>query len=110
MPKVAVPTSKGGLDDRVHESLVRAETFTVVELDGGNIKEVQVIENPYRGEPHGAGPKVALFLVNLGVDVLLTPMECPKGKPILEAGGVRIVKVKAGKRVEEALRSLRSSL
>ncbi|MBP1911673.1 NifB/NifX family molybdenum-iron cluster-binding protein [Thermococcus stetteri] len=110
MVKVALPTSKGGLDDKVHESLVRAETFTLIELENGKIKSVEVVENPYRGEPYGAGSKVALFLVNLGVEVLLTPVDCPKGKAILEAGGVKIIKVKPGKRVEEAIKSLQSSL
>ncbi|HIH73289.1 MAG: Uncharacterized protein XD43_0100 [Thermococcales archaeon 44_46] len=110
MVKAALPTSKGGLDERVHESLVRAETFTLVELEDGEIKDVKVLENPYKDEPYGAGSKVALFLVNLGVNVLLTPMDCPKGKAILEAGGVKIIKVKPGKRVEEVIKSLQSSL
>jgi predicted Fe-Mo cluster-binding NifX family protein len=108
--RVAIPTSRGGLEDRVHENLVRAETFTLVEIENGEIKSVEIVENPYRKEPYGAGPKVALFLVNMGVNVLLTPMECPKGKAILEAGRVKLIKVEAGKRVEEVIRSLRSSL
>ncbi|ASJ02363.1 iron-molybdenum cofactor-binding protein [Thermococcus profundus] len=107
MTRVAIPTSKGGLDDGVHESLVRAETFTVVELEDGEVKNVEVVENPYRREPYGAGSKVALFLVNLGVNVLLTPMDCPKGKAILDAGGVRIIKVEAGKNVKDVLNLLR---
>lgn len=89
MIRVAVPTSRGGLEDRVHESLVRAETFTLVELKDGEVKSVEIVENPYREEPYGAGSKVAMFLVNLGVNVLLTPMDCPKGKAILEAGALR---------------------
>ncbi|AMQ19384.1 NifB/NifX family molybdenum-iron cluster-binding protein [Thermococcus peptonophilus] len=108
MIRVAVPTSEGGLEDKVHESLVRAETFTLVDLESGEVKNVEIVENPYRKEPYGAGSKVALFLVNLGVNVLLTPMDCPKGKAILDAGGVRIIKVGAGKRVEEVLGSLQT--
>jgi len=53
---------------------------------------------------------VALFLLNLGVDILIMPIHCPKGKAILEAGEVRIVKVEARRKVEEVLRSLQSSL
>jgi predicted Fe-Mo cluster-binding NifX family protein len=106
--RVAVPTSKGGLEDRVHESLVRAETFTLVELKDGDVKRVEIVENPYRKEPYGAGSKVAMFLVNLGVNVLLTPMDCPKGKAIPDAGGARIIKLEAGKRVEEVIRSLQT--
>lgn len=91
--RVVVPTSKGGLDDEVHESLVRAETFTVVELEDGTVKDVKVLENPYRSEPHGAGSKVALFVANLGADILVTRADCPKGKLILDSAGVRLVKV-----------------
>jgi predicted Fe-Mo cluster-binding NifX family protein len=107
MTRAAIPTSKGGLDDEVHESLVRAETFTVVELEDGRVKNVEVIKNPYRREPYGAGSKVALFLVNMGVDVLLTPMDCPKGKAILAAGGVKIIKVEAGKNAKGVLNLLK---
>lgn len=49
--RVAVPTSRGGLEDRVHESLVRAETFTLVELKDGEVKSVEIVENPL---PRGA--------------------------------------------------------
>ncbi|GEM_PF-3789368 len=41
---------------------------------------------------------------------VITPIHCPKGKAILEAGEVRIVKVEARRKVEEVLRSLQSSL
>nr|WP_289846392.1 NifB/NifX family molybdenum-iron cluster-binding protein [Thermococcus alcaliphilus] len=82
----------------------------MVELENGEIKGVKVLENPYKDKPYGAGPKVVLFLVSRGVNVLLTPMDCPKGKAILEAGGVKIIKVKPGKRVKEAIKSLQSSL
>lgn len=110
MIRIAVPTSKGGLDDKVHESLVRAETLTLIDLENEEVKNVEIVKNPYRKEPYGAGPKLALLLANIGVNVLLTPMGCPKGKGILEEGGVKIIKVGAGKRVKEVIKSLRSSL
>ncbi|WP_297479606.1 NifB/NifX family molybdenum-iron cluster-binding protein [Thermococcus sp.] len=104
---VAIPTSKGGLDDEVHESLVRAETFTLVEFEEGEVKGVKVIENPYKREPYGAGSKVALFLVNLGVNVIISRTDCPKGKMILDSAGVKIVIVDDAIKVEDALRGLR---
>ena len=104
---VAVPTSKGGLDDEVHESLVRAETFTLVELEEGKVKGVKVIENPYKREPYGAGSKVALFLVNLGVNAIISRTDCPKGKMILDSAGVKMVIVDDAIKVEDALRRLR---
>ncbi len=103
---VAVPTSKGGLDDEVHESLVRAETFTLVELEEGKVKGVKVIENPYKREPYGAGSKVALFLVNLGVNAIISRTDCPKGKMILDSAGVKMVIVDDAIKVEDALRRL----
>ncbi|WP_297520695.1 NifB/NifX family molybdenum-iron cluster-binding protein [Thermococcus sp.] len=104
---VAVPTSKGGLDDEVHESLVRAETFTVVELEDGKVKGVKVIENPYKREPYGAGSKVALFLVTLGVNAIISRTDCPKGKMILDSAGVKMVIVGDAIKVGDALKGLR---
>jgi len=76
----------------------------------GQYEGIWIVENHYRWEPYGAGSKVTLFLLNLGIDILITPMDYPKGKAILEAGGVRIVKVEARRKVEKVLRSLQSSL
>ncbi|ASJ01709.1 iron-molybdenum cofactor-binding protein [Thermococcus gorgonarius] len=104
---VAVPTSKGGLDDEVHESLVRAETFTLVEVEDGAVKEVKVIENPYRREPYGAGSKVALFLVNLGVNAIISRTDCPKGKMILDSAGVKMIILDTPMKVGDALWKLR---
>ncbi|MDV3103499.1 NifB/NifX family molybdenum-iron cluster-binding protein [Thermococcus waiotapuensis] len=104
---VAVPTFKGGLDDEVHESLVRAETFTLVEVEGGAVRDVKVIENPYRREPSGAGPKVVLFLVNLGVRAIISRTDCPKGRIILDSAGVKMVILDTPMKVRDALRGLR---
>jgi predicted Fe-Mo cluster-binding NifX family protein len=106
MIRVAIPTSKGGLDDKVYESLVRAETFTLVELDDGGIKNVRVVENPYKKEPYGAGSKVALFLVNLGVNVLISRTDCPKGKMILDSAGIRLVIIDGEKTLRGAIEEL----
>ncbi|ASJ06758.1 NifB/NifX family molybdenum-iron cluster-binding protein [Thermococcus pacificus] len=104
---VAVPTSKGGLDDEVHKSLVRAETFTLVEVEDGAVKDVKVIENPYRQEPYGAGSKVALFLVNLGINAIISRTDCPKGKMILDSAGIKMVVLDTPMKVGDVLRKLR---
>ncbi|ASJ08727.1 iron-molybdenum cofactor-binding protein [Thermococcus siculi] len=103
---LGVPTSKGGLDDKIHESLVRAETFTLVELENGEIKDVEVVGNPYKSEPYGAGSKVALFLVNLGVKVLVTRVDCPKGKMILDSAGVKVMKIEGELTVREVIQKM----
>lgn len=103
---VAVPTSKGGLTDEVHESLVRTQAFTLVEVEDGAIKGVKVIGNPYRREPYGAGSKVALFLVNLGVNAIVSRTDCPKGKMILDSAGVKMVIVDGPVKVRDALRGI----
>ncbi len=86
--------------------MVRAETFTLVEFEEGEVKGVRVIENPYRREPYGAGSKVALFLVNLGVNAIISRTDCPKGKMILDSAGVKMVIVDDAIKVEDALRRL----
>jgi len=103
---VAIPTEKGGLGDRIHESLVRAPTFTLVLVRDGAVAGVEAVENPYSREPYGAGSKVALFLVNLGVNTVVSRVDCPKGRAIFNASGVKIVKVEGPLGVLEALERL----
>lgn len=46
---------------------------------------------------------MALFLVGRGVNVVVSRMDCPKGKAIFNASGVKIVKVEGPLGVLEAL-------
>jgi predicted Fe-Mo cluster-binding NifX family protein len=53
--KIAVPTKAyEGLEDAVSEVFGRAKTFTIVEVENGQIINVQVIDNPAASYDYGS--------------------------------------------------------
>ena len=107
--RVAVPTRGDlGLKDTVSDVFSRAETFTLLDVEGGEVKEVRVQENTASSLKQGAGPMVAKSLSERGVDVVLTGELGPGAKTLLEVLGIRIIRVKTGEKVSEALKKLES--
>jgi len=95
-----------GLDDTVAPRFARCPTFTLIDVEGGRIVNVEVRDNPYMAYPHGAGFAVAQFLANLGVNVVLAPMIGPNAQQALSSLGIRVQLVPAGMKVRDALRSI----
>jgi len=55
--RVAIPTKADkGLEDVVSEVFGKAKTFTIVEVEDGQIRNVQVIDNPGASYEYGSGP------------------------------------------------------
>jgi predicted Fe-Mo cluster-binding NifX family protein len=100
--KIAASTTQGGLDDTVTEHFGRAESFTIVEVDGDEIKGVEVVKNTGAMQPSGAGIAASQLIVNKDADVLLTGNVGPKAFTVLQAAGVRIYRA-SGLKVSEAV-------
>ena len=103
--KVAVPTkAKGGLEDLVSEVFGRANTYTLVEVGDGEVKSVEVVQNPAVSYTHGAGPIVVKMLVDLGVKMVISGELGPGASALLEQHNVRMVTVKPGIKVSKAIK------
>ena len=105
--KVAFSTNgRAGLDDTIADRFARCPTFTVVEVEGGRVLNVEVHDNPCVTYPHGAGFAAAQFLANLGVSVVVASRFGPNAWQALASLGMRVHTVPAGTKVRDALRSL----
>ena len=104
--RIAVATrGHGGLEDVVSEIFGRANTFTITDVDDGEIKDVKVLQNPAVSYKHGAGPIVVKMLVDSGVNVVLVAELGPGASALLEQHDVIRVTVKPGSSVGETIRN-----
>jgi predicted Fe-Mo cluster-binding NifX family protein len=102
--KIAVATkAREGLDDEVSEVFGRASAFAVVDVEEGEIKDVDVLENPAISYKHGAGPIVVKMLVDSGVNVVVGAELGPGASALLEQHSVVHVIVKPGINVRGAI-------
>jgi len=104
--KIAISTrGKSGLEDVVSDVFGRAETFTIVEIEKGAIKNVKVLDNPAVSYQHGAGPVVVKLLVDLGVDAVIANIFGPGVATLLDQHNITQIIVDRGTTVTEAVKN-----
>ncbi len=80
--------SRGGLEDMVSMQFGRCPTFTIVEVEGREIKNVYIIPNPGASAASGAGIQAGQAVVNEGCKVLIAGAVGPNSAQVLQMGGV----------------------
>ncbi len=82
--------SNGGLDDTVSSQFGRCPSFTVVEIEGDEIKNVYTIPNPGASAASGAGMQAGQAVVNEGCKVLIAGAIGPNSAQVLTLGNVEM--------------------
>jgi len=101
--RIAVATKgREGLEDVVSEVFGRASTFTIINVDNEEIKDVKILENPAVSYKHGAGPIVVKMLIDAGVNMVLATELGPGASTLLQQHNVTTIKVKSGTSVKES--------
>lgn len=102
---VAVTTAgEKKLEDTVSQEFGHSKTFTIIEIEEGNIKKVRVIENPAVSISHGRGPLIAKALAEMKVQMVISGEIGPGASAMLKEFGISQEIAASGKRVEEVLR------
>lgn len=103
--RIAVATKgREGLEDTVSEVFGRANAFTVIDAEEGEIKGVEILENPAVSYKYGAGPIVVKMLIDAGVSIVLATELGPGASALLEQHDVATIAVKPGASVKESVR------
>ena len=97
-------TGHGGLEDKVSQVFGKSKTFTIIDVEEGEIKSVQVVENPVASYPHGAGPIAVKTLADMGVQVVLAAEVGPGVAALLDYHGMKWIIVKPGSKVDDVVR------
>ncbi|MBC7115344.1 MAG: NifB/NifX family molybdenum-iron cluster-binding protein [Archaeoglobi archaeon] len=90
--KIAVATEKGGLEDRVSDVFARASTFTIVEIERGEIRDVRILKNPATQSFSGAAVQAVRLLKENQVEVAVAEEFGPTAVELLELEGIEIVR------------------
>ncbi len=101
--KVAVTAEGDNLDARVDLRFGRAEYFIIYDLENDRW---EAVPNRAAYEARGAGIAAATFLVEKGVDTVITGHCGPKAFSVLKAAGVKIASFPGGT-VAEAIAQLK---
>jgi len=103
--RVAVSTTSGGLDDRVSDVFGRTLSFTIVDVRNGEIRNFEIVKNEFAMRGGGAGVAVSQFLIDKGVNAVVTGNIGPNALDILTSAGVKVYRG-SGLIVKDAVKKL----
>lgn len=89
--KIIVATAKGGMEDDVSPVFGRCQTFTVIEAEGNEIKNVEVVPNQFSAAIHGAGVQSAQWIVSQGAKAVISGNFGPNVTAILQQAGIDMI-------------------
>lgn len=102
--RIAVATNgKKGLEDTVSEVFGRANTFTIADIEDGEIQILRILENPALQYEHGAGPIAVKELVDSEVNLVIAPQLGHGASSILKHHSITINLAKGGTKVTQAI-------
>ncbi len=92
----------GGLNDIVSSVFGRCSSFTVVEIEGNEIKKVYVVNNPGAEASSGAGIQAAQKVLDEGCSVIISSSVGPNSGEVFRMGGVKMYSA-PGMKIEDAV-------
>jgi len=89
--KIIVATNKGGLEDDVSPVFGRCQTFTIVEAEGNEIKNVEIVPNQFSAAVHGAGIQAGQWIVSQKAKAVIAGNFGPNVTAILQQAGIEMI-------------------
>jgi predicted Fe-Mo cluster-binding NifX family protein len=103
--RIAIATlNNKGLDDIISNTFGYSKTFTIIDIEDGNIKDIKIIDNPAGSMTHGRGPVIAQKLSDMNVEIVISSELGPCVLEILKEFGISTINVKPRLRVLEVLK------
>ena len=100
--RIAISTDdNNGLDSQVSAHFGRCPYFTLVDVDGQEVKEVSAVDNPYYGN-HTPG-QVPAFIHSQSADVMLAGGMGRRAMGFFQEYGIQAVTGASGTTVRQAL-------
>ncbi len=100
--KIAIACDGAKPQDSLSTVFARCEYFQIFDTESG---EVEAHHNTLKEQEHGVGPKVAQWLVDLGVETLVSAKVGPRAQEVLDAAEMKI-EVRNGGSAREIYESL----
>jgi predicted Fe-Mo cluster-binding NifX family protein len=101
---LAIPTNgEAGLKDFVSDVFGKSSTFTIMNIEDKQIKDIKILENPGKSYEHGAGPIAVKMLVDRGVNTIIAGKLGIGASSLLEHHNIKKISTNTGISVEKAL-------
>ncbi len=102
--KIAISALGKGLDAKIDPRFGRCDYFVIVEVENGDIKGVENIDNDAAESSRGAGIRAAQIVANTGVNIVISGNMGPNAFDALSKAGIDVFTAQVGISVEDAVK------
>jgi predicted Fe-Mo cluster-binding NifX family protein len=109
--RIAIATREyKGLKDRVSRVFGKAKTFTIVDIENGEYKNVRIIDNPGATYNQGSGPIASKTIAEFKVNLVIASQLGPGASELLKSHKVDKFLTECDSTVAEAIEKALSQL
>ena len=90
--KIAISSKTKNIEDNIDETFGRCLYFIIADIEDGEIKKIEVIENENTNQSTGAGVATAQLVVAREVETIITGNVGPRALDVLNQFKVKIYK------------------
>ena len=109
--RIAIATTEDkGMEDKLSKVYGKAKTFTIIDVENGEFKNVRIIDNPGANYNQGSGPIASKTLAEIKTDVVIAAQLGPGAEELLRRHNIRTILVDVKCTVAEALEEALSKL
>jgi predicted Fe-Mo cluster-binding NifX family protein len=88
--KIAISTVSGSLDSEISDVFGRSPYIIIVDIEGGEIKNTEIIKNENDGQQSGIGMAVAKLVSEKGASVVIAKNVGPRALDVLQQFDIKI--------------------
>jgi len=88
--KLAISSNGKDLESEVSEVFARCPYFIIAEIENGEIKKFEAIENEIQNAMHGAGISAAQLLTEKNVEAVITKNIGPRALDVLKQFNIKV--------------------
>ena len=102
--RIAIATrGHKGLEDKLSKVYGKAKTFTLVDIEEGEVKNVKIVDNPGATYDQGSGPIASKTLAELKIDLVLASQLGPGALELLRCHKIDTIIVDVNSTIAEAI-------
>jgi predicted Fe-Mo cluster-binding NifX family protein len=88
--KIAISSTGKNIEDNVSDVFGRCPYFVIAEIENGEIKRTEIIENKSTGQMSGAGISAAQLMAGKNVNAVITGNVGPRALDALEQFDIKV--------------------
>jgi predicted Fe-Mo cluster-binding NifX family protein len=92
-----------GLEDKLSKVYGKAKTFTIVDIEDGEVKNVRIVDNPGATYNQGSGPIASKTLAEMKIDLIIASQLGPGALELLRHHRINTTLVDVNSTIAEAI-------